>query len=278
MVCAKVIAEIGCVHGGSMERAKELIKLAKFCNADVAKFQKRNPKESTPESLWDKPHENARFAFGKTYLEHRINLELSQAQHAQLKQFCEDLGIIYATSVWDLTSAKEIIELKPQLIKIPSACNMNWALLDYIGKNYTGEIHISLGMTSREERKMIRDYMVPFLDRVIAYHCTSGYPVPFEQLYLKDIADLKHSYEKVGFSNHGYGIASDIAAYTLGAEYIERHFVDDRTYPHTDAAASLEPDGLRRLTRDLKAVHAAMGKKPDWLTEIERVQRAKLRP
>ena len=83
---------------------------------------------------------------------------------------------------------------------------------------------------------------------------------------------------RVGFSNHGAGIASDIAALTLGATYFERHFIDDRTFPHTDASASLESQGLHKLSRDLKNISKAMTNKPDELWEEESLQRDKLRP
>jgi len=287
---ATVIAELGCVHAGKMDRAKMLIGLAAKCGADVVKFQKRNPKECVPKEWWDKPHPNLAFAYGETYLKHRINLELSQDQHADLKKCCEDNGVIYSTSVWDMTSAKEIIALNPSFIKIPSACNNNRELIDYIYENYKGEVHISLGMTSPSGRKSI--YINFFFNnplRTILYHCTSGYPVPFEKLYLMEIDKMRkicYAQEyiehdgidrRVGFSNHGYGIAADIAAYMLGATHIERHFVDDRMFPHSDSSASLEPQGLTKLCRDLENVYLSLKNKPMDIDEMEKEQMNKLR-
>ncbi|NJL70119.1 MAG: hypothetical protein HC888_00290 [Candidatus Competibacteraceae bacterium] len=112
-----VIAEIGAVHAGKLDRAKELVKLASSAGSHYAKFQKRNPVESTPKHLWHLPHSNARFSYGKTYLEHRQNLELTIEQHAELKRYCESLNIGYATSVWDMTSANEVVSLNPDFIK-----------------------------------------------------------------------------------------------------------------------------------------------------------------
>src|ERR1700756_5757569 len=129
MKTPKVIAEIGCNHKGEMEIAKELVKVAKiFCNADVVKFQKRNNRELLTEEQYNAPHPNPANSYGKTYGEHREYLEFTAAQHAELKKFCDELGIVYSTSVWDLTSAKEIAVLNPQLIKIPSACNNNFEM------------------------------------------------------------------------------------------------------------------------------------------------------
>lgn len=280
MNIAKVIAEIGCGHLGSMDRAKELISLAKLCGADYAKFQKRNPEESVPKGLQDKPHPNEKFAYGKTYLEHRKALELTKEQHVVLNDYCNSLGIKYACSVWDMTSAKDIVAINPEFIKIPSACNHDIDLLMYLVSNYKGDIHISTGMSSHEEIRKLLSFALTWARRFVIYHCTSLYPCPFEKLHLLDIKrfnELKEYKFRIGFSNHGYGISADIAGYMLGAEYIERHFVDDRTIRHTDAAASLEPEGLRKLCRDLKNVQRALTFSPPEIDELEMVERQKLR-
>ena len=284
MKTAKVIAEIGCNHKGDMETAKELIKIAKiFCNADVAKFQKRNNRELLTEEQYNAPHPNPINSYGDTYGAHREFLEFSAEQHAELKAYCEDLGIIYATSVWDLTSAKEIAALNPVLIKIPSACNNNFEMLGWLAENYSGEIHVSTGMTTKYEI----DELIEFFEKkgkakdVVVYNCTSGYPVPFEDVCLLEILTLKEKYESkvksIGFSGHHLGIAVDIAAYTLGVEWIERHYTLDRTWKGTDHSASLEPDGLRRLVRDLKAVEKSLTYKSKDILDIESVQREKLK-
>lgn len=277
---AKVVAEIGAVHIGSVERAKSLIRLAALCGVDYVKFQKRNPIDSVPKSLQDQPHPNLRFAYGDTYLEHRIALELDIDAHAELKKYCESIDVGYSSSVWDIVSARDIIALNPDFIKIPSACNMNRKLIEVLASEYQGNIHISTGMISSGERldlyAMLKE--MDLGDRLVMYHCTSEYPCPFEHLYLMDIERIKWSPAKnIGFSNHGYGIAADIVAYTLGVQWIERHFIDDRTFRHTDASASLEPDGLRRLCRDLKAIYKALKHKGSDITEEELNQRNKLR-
>ena len=158
-----VIAEIGCTHIGQLERAKNLAKLAKICGADVLKTQKRNPKESTKKELWDKPHPNEMYAYGKTYLEHRENVELPIEDHYELKKYCEEIGIEYSTSVWDITSAKEIVELNPKLIKIPSACNQNYELITYLFDNYDGEIHISGPPELAREGSFCQLFLIPCL-------------------------------------------------------------------------------------------------------------------
>ena len=279
-----VIAEIGCNHKGDIEIAKELIKVAKiFCNVDAVKFQKRNNKELLTEEQYNQPHPNPANSYGDTYGAHREFLEFDVNQHAVLKSYCEDIGITYSTSVWDLTSAKEIASLNPEFIKIPSACNNNKVMLEWLCKNYEGELHISTGMTTKDE---IEDLVNLFKTHnrnkdLVLYNCTSGYPVPFEDVCLLDINLLidkyKNDVKHVGFSGHHLGIAVDVAAYTLGANIIERHYTIDRTWKGTDHAASLEPMGLRKLTRDVNAVYKALQYKNQDILPIEQVQRDKLK-
>ena len=276
----RIVAEIGCCHAGSVDRAKTLINLAKLAGADYVKLQKRNPIESVPKKWHNCPHPNQLFSYGKTYLEHRLALELDISKHVELKNYCRDIGIGYACSVWDLTSANEIMKLEPDFIKIPSAFNSDFVLLQRLLDAFGGDLHISTGMATAEEIEELGKFLslpADIRNRIVIYHCTSEYPCLFEHLYLLELHDLQFFPAKaIGFSNHGYGIATDIVAYTLGATWIERHFIDDRTFRHTDASASLEPDGLRRLCRDLKAVQMALNFKKH-LSEEELAQRGKLR-
>ncbi|MFD2727416.1 N-acetylneuraminate synthase family protein [Hyunsoonleella rubra] len=279
-----VIAEIGCNHKGEMEIAKELIKVAKiFCNVDAVKFQKRNNKELLTEEQYNQPHPNPVNSYGATYGDHREYLEFSLKEHQELKSYCEEVGITYSTSVWDLTSAKEIASLNPEFIKIPSACNNNTMMLEWLCKNYEGELHISTGMTTKEEIDEVVNLFKTFGRNkdLVLYNCTSGYPVPFEDVCLLDINVLKEKYggqiKHIGFSGHHLGIAVDVAAYTLGANIIERHYTLDRTWKGTDHAASLEPMGLRKLSRDLKAVYHSLSYKNEDILPIEKVQRDKLK-
>ncbi len=280
----KVVAEIGCNHKGDPAIAREMITIAAaFCKADVIKFQKRHPRELLTEEQYNAPHPNPMHAYGPTYGAHREALEFSADEHRRLKEFCESLGATYATSVWDLTSAREIVPLNPALIKVPSACNQHWPMLEYLCDSFPGEIHISFGMTTRAEEEQV----LAFFDRrkrsrdLVIYSCTSGYPVAFEDICLQEITRLREAYgsrvKAIGFSGHHLGIAADIAAMTLGAEWIERHFTLDRTWKGTDHAASLEPDGLRRLVRDVRNVSKALAPKRTEILEVELEQRRKLK-
>lgn len=279
-----VIAEIGCNHKGDMEIAKKMIRTAAiYCEADAVKFQKRCNRELLTPEQYNAPHPNPANSYGATYGEHREFLEFTVEQHRELKQYCEELGIVYSTSVWDLTSAKEIAGLKPKFIKIPSACNNHYEMLNWLCDNYEGEIHVSLGMTTHEEEeKLIQLFEEKGRNQdLVVYVCTSGYPVPFENVCLLEIERVRKAYEdkvkRIGFSGHHLGIAVDVAAYTLGASVVERHYTLDRTWKGTDHAASLEPEGIRKLKRDLKAAYAALRYKEKEILDIEEVQREKLK-
>ena len=168
-------------------------------------------------------------------------------------------------------------------IKIPSACNNHYEMLEWLCDNYEGEIQVSLGMTTHEEE----DELVELFEKkgrnkdLVLFNCTSGYPVPFEDVCLLEITRIKEKFEgrvkTIGFSGHHLGIAIDVAAYTLGANVIERHYTLDRTWKGTDHAASLEPDGIRKLVRNMEAVYKSLHTKDSEILPIEQVQRDKLK-
>jgi N-acetylneuraminate synthase len=197
--------------------------------------------------------------------------------------YCAAQGIGYSTSVWDVTSAREMAALNPEFLKVPSASNLHWPMLTVLAEEFKGQIQLSLGMTTKAEE----DEIVKFFEDkgraqdLLLYACTSGYPVEFDELCLLEVTRLKDKFGGrvggIGFSGHHLGIAADIAALTLGAEWIERHFTLDRTWKGTDHAASLEPDGLRRLCRDVKAVSRSLTYKQGDMTPVELGMRDKLK-
>ncbi|MET0658155.1 MAG: N-acetylneuraminate synthase family protein [Steroidobacteraceae bacterium] len=267
-----------------MAIARDLIEsAARFAKADFVKFQKRCNRELLTAEEYAAPHPNPANSYGDTYGAHREFLEFDVHQHRQLLRWCDEFGIGYSTSVWDMTSAREMAALRPRMLKVPSACNLHFEMLELLAHDYDGEIHISLGMTTPAEQEQIVSLVehLEVQDRVVLYACTSGYPVPFEQVHLLEVTRLRERYgdrvKAIGFSGHHLGIAVDVAAVALGATWLERHFTLDRTWKGTDHAASLEPDGLRKLVRDVRAVSTALTYKPTGIVDIEIPQRAKLK-
>ncbi len=280
----KIVAEIGCNHMGEMKIAHEMIKVASsFSKCDYVKFQKRNVTELLSPEQYRAAHPNPANSYGNTYGAHREFLELSQDDHRQLKAWCEEEGIGYSTSVWDITSAREIAALQPDFIKIPSASNLHFEMLDYLADQFGGQIHLSVGMTNQREEDQIVELFSQHgrAKDLVLYSCTSGYPVPMEDICLLEISRLREKFggvvADIGFSGHHNGISIDPSAYVLGAKWIERHYTLDRTWKGTDHAASLEPDGLRRLVRNVRAIEQALTYKPVEILDIEKVQRDKLK-
>jgi N-acetylneuraminate synthase len=279
-----LIAEIGCNHMGDLDLARRFIEVARnFCEVDHVKFQKRSVRDLLTPDQYEAPHPVPGNSFGQTYGEHREFLEFSVEQHRELKQYCDERGIVYSCSVWDIPSLSDIASLEPEYLKIPSASNTNLELLDLACRTFGGGIHVSLGMTTAQEEAQILEV---FRDHrrasdLVLYACTSGYPIQAGDACLLEIPRLVETYgaeiAAVGYSGHHLGISLDVVAYTLGATYIERHFTLDRTWKGTDHAASLEPDGLRRVRRDLLHAQEALRTKPSEVLDTERAQRAKLK-
>ena len=273
-----IIAEIGCNHQGDVDTAKQMIEVAKYCGVDAVKGQKRDIRKCLTPQQYEKLYDNPN-SFGRTYGEHREFLELSIDEHIELKEHAESLGLTYFLSVWDDNSAREALDMGIEMIKIPSACITDDELLGAL-KNAKIPVLASAGMSNLDEI----DRMVAELGGIKDFYllqCTSTYPCNFKDINLKVISALKKRYEGkikgVGLSGHHLGIAIDVAAVALGACIIERHFTLDRTQKGTDHAASLEPEGMRRLVRDIRALEAAQGDAEKKRLECEVRSWSKLR-
>ncbi len=270
-----VVAECCCNHMGNFEIAKQMIDKSAKSGADFVKFQKWNPEFALSDTEYNKRHPNPSNSFGEPYGVHRQNLEFSLDQHRALQAYSVEKGVSYCCSVFDKVSAKEIVSLNPPYIKIPSQKNLKSELYDIVCKEFEGDIHVSTGMTDNSQVEAILDNISnkTSLDRVVLYCTTSSYPCRYEDLYLLRISDYLQRFgndvKAIGFSGHHNGIAADIAAITLGAEFVERHFTLDRTMKGTDQAASLEPQGLEKLVRDIKNVQAALQNRPDRILDVE---------
>ena len=290
----KIIAEIGCNHKGNIQIAKDMILVLKnYCNCEIVKFQKRDNNLLLSNEEFNRPHPEIHNSYGDTYGKHREYLEFNFNTHLNLKKEIEKKGMTYSTSVWDINSTKEIVKLNPNFIKIPSASNLNFQIHEYLSKKYKKEIHISLGMTTKKEVSEIVNYYkkINQLHRVVLYVCTSGYPVSANEICSFELYSLFKKYGKqvkgFGFSGHHLGISVDLLIFGIASLleyqglgrllYIERHFTLDRTWKGTDHAASLEPEGLKKLIRDIKNAHSSLKFRPEELIKVEKAQRKKLK-
>lgn len=265
----KVWAEIGINHQGSMETALTMVKKAWEAGCYGVKFQKRTPRLVLGDR-YDNPRPESRHNFGDTEGEHMEAREFTLSEHVQMRSYAEKFGLEYSCSTWDIESTRQILQLNPNHIKLASPMNTNDDIINMILTANVPTYHVSLGMTTREYMKTLMTY---FSGRhVVWYACTSCYPCDNRDLYLLEISAIRrmavemgnvdHFGFEWGFSGHHRGIAPDIAAYTIGASWFERHFTLDRTMNGSDHAASLEPEGLERLVRDLKSAEESLGLKP----------------
>lgn len=269
-----LVAEIGINHNGDVEIAKKLIEAAADAGFDAVKFQKRTPKLCVPRERWSELKETP---WGETlpYLDYRLRMEFGAEECDDIDAFCRRLDILWFASVWDMPSYEFMCHYPPTCMKIPSAQLTNDALLKAVGVNGT-PVLLSTGMSTAQE-VLHAASLVP-KERRIFLQCTSCYPAPLVTLDLNVIGTYRREYgEHVGYSGHEVGLAPSIAAVALGAVVLERHVTLDRTMKGSDHAASLEPAGMKRLVRDVRAVERAMGRSDKYLHGSELAARKKLR-
>lgn len=271
-----IIAEIGQNHQGDMEEARELIRQAKLCGADAVKSQKRDIASLLTPEEYARAY-TSRHAFAPTYGKHREALELSREQYEELRDFAAGLGIGFFSSPWDVPSAQLLNDIGMPLFKVPSACLTHHVLLRELA-SYGKPVILSTGMSTEEEIDAAMAVLRDASD-VYVLQCTSSYPSDFRDINLRYIPELagRYPWATVGFSGHHRGIAVDVAAVTLGARVIERHFTLDRTAKGSDHAASLEPPGMARLVRNVRATELALGDGVKRVYDAEVPVRHKLR-
>jgi N-acetylneuraminate synthase len=249
-----VIAEIGINHNGDIDIAKKLINVASAADCDAVKFQKRTiDVVYSPEEL-AKPRESP---FGTTNGDLKRGLEFEQEEYEEIDRYCREVKIDWFASCWDEASVDFIAQFKVPCFKVASASLTDDNLLRHtraVGK----PIVLSTGMSTLEEV----DHAVDVLGKqdLVLLHACSTYPAYYEELNLQVIDVLRDRYGvPVGYSGHETGLASSVAAAVLGACIIERHITLDRSMWGSDHAASLEPNGITRLIRDIRLIEKSMG-------------------
>lgn len=249
-----IVAEIGINHNGDIDLAKKLISVAVAAGCDAVKFQKRTVDVVyTPEEL-AKPRENP---FGPTNGDLKYGLEFDQEEYEEINAFCKSVKITWFGSPWDEASVDFLEQFKVPVHKIASASLTDDNLLRHIRK--TGKpIILSTGMSTYEEI----DHAVEVLGKqdLVLMHATSTYPANYDELNLRAIPAMARRYGvPIGYSGHETGIPSSVCATALGACCVERHITMDRAMWGSDQAASLEPNGITRLVRDIRLWEQSKG-------------------
>ena len=249
-----VIAEVGINHNGDIDLAKRLISVAAAAGCDAVKFQKRTVEIVYTEKELSTPRPNP---FGETNGDLKRGLEFGQEDYEEIASFCKSLKIPWLVSPWDEQSVDFMEKFDTPVYKIASASLTDDALLKHV--RATGKpIFASTGMSTYEEI----DHAVEVLGKedLILMHTTSTYPAKYEQLNLRAIPEMHARYGvPIGYSGHETGIPTTVAAAVLGACAVERHITMDRAMWGSDQSASLEPNGISRLVRDIRLVEQSLG-------------------
>jgi len=263
-----IIAEIGTNHMGDVKIAKRLIDIAKDAGCDAVKFQKKTVEKIYSKKFLDSPLESP---WGTTQRDMRLRREFNMKQFAEIDRYCKKEKIFWFVSCWDTQSQIDMKKFKTKYNKVASAMLTHHKLLEMIAKEkkYT---FISTGMSSLDDIsyavKIFKKYKCPFE----LMHCHSAYPMPKEEANLKMIPILEKKFKcNVGYSGHETSATNvSIPAVILGATSLERHVTLDRTMYGNDQAASLEPEGIKRLVRDIRLIDKIMGdgRKTVWESEI----------
>jgi N-acetylneuraminate synthase len=259
-----IVGEIGINHNGDLGTARKLIDVALVAGAQAVKFQKRTVDVVYTAEELAKPRENP---FGPTNGDLKRGLELGHDQYQHIDRYCKEKGIAWFVSCWDEASVDFMEQFDTPCYKIASASLTDDNLLKHHRKTGRPMI-ISTGMSTLQQC----DHAVDVLgtDNLIILHTTSAYPAKIADLNLKMIPALRARYGvPVGYSGHEVGLATSYAAAALGACMIERHITLDRAMWGSDQAASVEPQGLMKLVRDVRVIESGLGDGVKRVTDDE---------
>lgn len=251
-----IIAEIGINHNGSVALARKLIDEAVMAGCDAVKFQKRTPELCTPRDQWYLERDTP---WGRmTYIDYRHKVELGYEEYAAIDSYCKEKDIDWFVSCWDEAAVDFIEQFNPGIYKFASASLTDQELIQKV-KNLGKPYILSTGMSTMKEIKATIERFGT--DHLLIAHSTSAYPCPPAELNIKMVNTLQALYPgtPIGYSGHETGLATTIAAVAAGACFVERHFTLDRAMWGSDHAASVEPQGMHKLVRDIRDVEAALG-------------------
>jgi len=274
----KIIAEAGVNHNGSLSEAHKLIDIAKNAGADFVKFQSFNANELvTKEASQAKYQKIANKK--QSQLDMLKELEISEAGFKELFLHCEETGIKFLSTPFDIYHANNLINLGMEIIKVPSGELTNFPFIKELAKLDLPMI-ISTGMASINEIEETIEWikaerhinkMNPNLKNLITLlHCTSCYPAPNESINLRAINTMKNKFKlDVGYSDHSTGLDVAPLAVAMGAKFIEKHFTADKNQIGPDHKASLDPDELTEMIKRIRSTEMILGSSIKQPTKYE---------
>ncbi|WP_295839644.1 N-acetylneuraminate synthase family protein [uncultured Microbacterium sp.] len=254
-----MIAEIGHNHGGDLEEAKALFSAAAAAGASAVKLQKRDNRALFTREMFDKPY-SGRNSYGSTYGEHREALEFGDAEYRELQEFASRIGIDFFTTAFDETSLEFIMSLELPAIKIASGDLTNTPLLKAAGA--TGiPVIVSTGGANLSDVVGAVSALESVAANFALLQCTATYPAQAQQLNLRVIDTYRQMFPStvIGYSGHDVLDVVPVAAFSLGARIIERHFTLDKGAPGSDHHFSQTPAEMQAMVEDLATACQALG-------------------
>lgn len=266
-----IIAEAGVNHNGSFELAKQLVDKAVWAGADCIKFQTFNSKNLVSKDAQKAEYQKKTTDSSESQLEMLKKLELFKEEFIELRDYCNQKGIMFLSTPFDLESIDFLASIGVKTWKIPSGEITNYPFLRAIGKRKESVI-MSTGMCTldevRDAIKVLKDFGTT---DITLLHCTTEYPAPYDSVNLKAMLTLQKEFGfKVGYSDHTNGIEVPVAAVAMGATVIEKHFTLDKNMEGPDHKASLEPDELKQMVQSIKNVDAALGDGAKQPSDVEK--------
>ena len=251
-----IVGEIGINHNGDLDIAKRLIDVGSFAGCDAVKFQKRNPDLAVPDHQKQKLKKTP---WGEMpYIEYKKRIEFGEEEYRVIDQYAKQKEIMWFVSPWDEDSVGFLKKFNVPCYKIASALLTDHRLLIKV-RELGKPILLSTGMSTPEQIDQAIE-VLDGTDNLVILHCNSSYPTRNDELNLRVIETLNDRYDcPIGYSGHETGLQTTYAAVALGAAMVERHITLDRAMWGTDQAASVEPFGLLRLVRDIRAIDVALG-------------------
>ncbi len=257
-----IIAEAGVNHNGSLKIAKKLILNAKIIGADAIKFQTFKAENLSTRNSPKADYQKKLTLKNETQFKMLKRLEFSERMHYQCIEYCKKLKIAFLSSAFDEDSLNFLKKLQLPVFKVPSGELTNYIYLKKLG-SFNKKIYLSTGMANLKEIDLAIKTLMKFGTKkknITLLHCNTEYPTPFKDANLKSIITLKKKFNlEVGYSDHTESIEASLAAVTLGASVIEKHFTLDKNMSGPDHLASLEIDEFKQLINKIRNIEISLG-------------------
>ena len=255
------IAEIGHNHMGNLNTAKRLMLSAKISGADAVKLQKRSNKNLYTKEFFNSPYINKN-SYAKTYGKHREKLEFGLYEYKELKKYAKKIKLDFFSTAFDIESVKFLNKIGIPYFKIASADIKNTPLIKEISK-LKKPIFLSTGGANLKDVIRAVDVITMYHKKICIMQCTAAYPTDWKDMNLNVIQTYRKVFKDfiIGISDHEAGIQATGLAYMLGARVFEKHFTLNRANKGTDHSFSIEPEGIRKIVRNLERIPILLGSK-----------------